>query len=131
VARFGLISPYIFDDNAGAAVTVTSDRCVEMLSNLLDPELCRRGIDLRTIWFEQDVATAHTARASTNVVREMFPQDTISRYGDVQWPARSSDLSPCDYFLWGYPKSKVYSTRPVTIEDFKLRKRDEISAISK
>jgi hypothetical protein len=47
----------------------------------------------------------------------------------VQWPVRSPDLSPCDYFLWGYLKSKVYSTRPMTIEDLKQRILDKISAI--
>jgi hypothetical protein len=130
VACFGLTGPYLFEDNAGAAVTVTSNRYVEMLHSFLEPELRCRGTDLCTIWFQQDGVTAHTASASMNVVPEMFPQHIISQYGDVQWPARSPDLSPCGYFLWGYLKSKVYSTRPMTIEDQKQRIRDEISAIS-
>ena len=51
-------------------------------------------------------ATAQTARASMNVLQEMFPQYVISRGGDVLWPARSPDLSACDYILWGYLKSR-------------------------
>jgi hypothetical protein len=78
-----------FEDNTGAVVTVTSDRYVEMLRNFLKPELRRRGIDLRTLWFQQDGATAQKARTSMNVVRELFPQHIISRYCKVQWPARS------------------------------------------
>ena len=31
---------------------------------------------------------------------------------DVEWPARSPDLTPLDFFLWGYLKSKVYVTPP-------------------
>jgi hypothetical protein len=99
VACFGLIGPYFFEDNA-------ADRYVEILHNFLEPELRRRGIDLRTTWFQQDGATAHTAGASMNVVREMFPQHIILRYGHVQWPARSPDLSQCDYFVWGTLKVK-------------------------
>ena len=29
-----------------------------------------------------------------------------------QWPARSPDLSVCDYVVWGYLKSEVYLTKP-------------------
>ena len=32
---------------------------------------------------------------------------------------RSPDLNPCDFFLWGYLKSKVYSNRPQSIEELK------------
>jgi hypothetical protein len=99
----GLIGPYFFEDNAGAAVMVTPECYVEMLRNFLKPELCRHGIDLHTIWIQQDGATAHTARESMDVLREMFPQHIISWYGDVQWPAHSPDLSPCDLLSLGVP----------------------------
>ncbi|GBN66468.1 hypothetical protein AVEN_122480-1 [Araneus ventricosus] len=26
----------------------------------------------------------------------------------LPWPPRSPDLTPCDFFLWGYVKDKVY-----------------------
>jgi hypothetical protein len=28
------------------------------------------------------------------------------------WPARSPDITPCDYFLWGYVKNKVFVPPP-------------------
>ena len=43
----------------------------------------------------------------------------ISLRGDIGWPARSPDLSPCDYFLWGYVKSEVFKDRPTTIDGLK------------
>ena len=52
-----------------------------------------------------------------NCLRQMFPGRLISLRGDVNWPARSPDLTPCDFFLWGYLKSKVYIKRPNTMED--------------
>jgi len=117
IASFGVLGPYIFEDNEGAAVTVTSERYVAMLCNFCEPELRRHGIDLSSVWFQQDGATAHRARASMSVLREMFPQHVISGGGDVPWPARSPDLSACDYFLWVYLKSKVFSCKPRTIKE--------------
>jgi len=83
IASFGVLGPYFFEDNAGAAVTVTSERYVTMLHNFCEPELSRRRIDLSSVWFQQDGATAHIARASMSVLWEMFPQHVISRGGDV------------------------------------------------
>jgi len=42
---------------------------------------------------------------------------------------RSPDLIPCDYFLWGYLKTKVFETKPRTIADLKQRIQDEVAAI--
>jgi len=44
-------------------------------------------------------------------------------------PARSPDLTPCDFFLWGYLKTKVYACRPGTIEQLKDATRQEVAAI--
>jgi len=78
-----------------------------MLRNFCEPELCHRGIDL-PVWFQQDGATVHTARALMSVLQQMFPQHVISRGGNVPWLARSPDLSACDHFLWGYLKSSFH-----------------------
>ncbi|EFN77080.1 hypothetical protein EAI_00002, partial [Harpegnathos saltator] len=34
-----------------------------------------------------------------------------------EWPLGSPDMTPLDFFLWGYVKEKVYETEPTTIED--------------
>ena len=68
---------------------MTLERYARMLRNFCEPQLRHRGIDLSSVWFKQDGATAHTARASMSVLREMFPQHVISRGGNVPWPARS------------------------------------------
>ena len=39
--------------------------------------------------------------------------------GDISWPTRSQDLTPCDYFLWGYLKAKVFKHRPRTLQALK------------
>lgn len=56
-------------------------------------------------------------RGSLAVLRQMFPGRLVSLMGDLGWPARSPDLSMCDFFFWGYLKDKVFRHRPYTIED--------------
>ncbi|GFU24963.1 hypothetical protein TNCV_340051 [Trichonephila clavipes] len=43
-------------------------------------------------------------------------QCLISRFGPVNWPPRSWDLTPLDYFLLGYVKSLVYADKPQTLD---------------
>jgi len=76
--------------------------------------------------FQKDGATAHTANESMIIVRNMFPGHLISRFGDVLWPHRSPDLSKCDFFLWGYLKSRAYTHKPRTLSDLKEAIRQEI-----
>ena len=100
-----------------------------MLRNFLRLQLRNLRVDVEEMWFQQHGATAHTARASMTVVRQMFPQHVISRFGDVSWPPRSPDLSACDFFLWGYLKSKVYVPKPRTVDDLKVSIREEIATV--
>ena len=60
-----------------------------------------KEVELDNVWFQQDGATAHTARISMDFLREVFPRRLISLRGDVNWPALSPDLATCDYLLWG------------------------------
>ena len=73
-------------------------------------------IDPDVMWFQQDGATCHTAIATIDLLKSKFGDKLISRNGPVNWPARSCDLTPLDYFLWGYVKSLVYADKPATIE---------------
>ncbi|GFV62254.1 uncharacterized protein TNCV_985181 [Trichonephila clavipes] len=68
------------------------------------------------LWFQQDGATCHTARATIDLLKDTFGDCLISRFGSVNWPPRSCDLTPLDYFLWGYVKSLVYADKPQTLE---------------
>lgn len=130
MTKFGIIGPYFFEEN-GVTVTVTSDRYIHMVNNFFIPDLQRRGVDIQDLWFQQDGATAHTARASMAVLRHLFPNHLISRFGDILWPPRSPDLSMCDFFLWGYLKSHVYEIKPRTLDELKEAIRREVSLINR
>ena len=53
----------------------------------------------------------------------------ISIRGDLEWQARSPDLIPCDFYLWGYLKSRVYVNRPRSLQDLQANIREEIANI--
>ena len=61
-------------------------------------------LDLKDMWFQQDGETCHTSAITIDLLRERFQDRVISRNGDVQWPPRSCDITPLDFFLWGYVK---------------------------
>ena len=52
-----------------------------------------------------------------------------SRNSDFDWPPRSYDLTPLDFFLWGYVKDKACSDAPQSIQEFKEKIRDIIDEI--
>ena len=62
-------------------------------------------------------------------VRAAFPNHVISRFGDLPWPPRSPDLSMCDFYLWGFLKSRVYAAKPRTLEELKTAIHENIQEI--
>ena len=52
-----------------------------------------------------------------------------NEYGHIEWPARSPDLSICNFFLWGYVKEKVFRSQPHNLEELKMRIREEITPL--
>ncbi|GFW15166.1 transposable element Tc3 transposase [Trichonephila clavipes] len=110
----GIIGPYFFKNDEGHNVTVNGDRYRAMITNFFIPEL--NNHDVQELWFQQDGATCHTARATIDLLKDTFGDRLTSRFGPVNWPPRSCDLTPLDYFLWGYVKSLVYADKPQTLD---------------
>ncbi|GFV41443.1 uncharacterized protein TNCV_5048481 [Trichonephila clavipes] len=100
-------------NDEGHNVTVNGDRYRAMITNFFLPEL--NNHDVQELWFQQNGATCHTARATIDLLKDTFGDRLISRFGPVNWPPRSCDLTPLDYFLWGYVKSLVYADKPQTL----------------
>ncbi|GFV94898.1 putative transposable element [Trichonephila clavipes] len=94
----GISGPYFFKNDEGHNVTVNGDRYRAMITNFFIPEL--NNHDVQELWFQQDGATCHTARAAIDLLKDKFGECLISRFGPVNWPPRSCDLTPLDYFLW-------------------------------
>jgi len=91
----GIIGPFFFENEQGAAVTVNGERYRAMLNEFLLPKFEEEDTD--DIWFQQDGAPCHIANATVDLLRTVFENRTINRNADVNWP-RSCDLTPLDYF---------------------------------
>ncbi|GBO05805.1 hypothetical protein AVEN_11406-1 [Araneus ventricosus] len=87
------------------APTVTSNIYLDMLQLYAVPQFPEGVI------FQQDGAPPHYG----NIVREFLdttsPKRWIARGAVMAWPPRSPDITPLDFYLWGYVKQHVYSER--------------------
>lgn len=120
-----VIGPYFFNG------TVTGQNYLEFLRNqlpgLMEDLSCRTR---QRMWFQQDGAPPHFARVVRHHLNNFFPNRWIGRGGHILWPPRSPDLTPLDFYLWGFLKDVVYTNRPTTREDLQRRIREAIARIA-
>lgn len=102
-----LIGPYFFHQSMNA------ERYLQFLQNQINDFMDELPLQERQcIWFQQDGATCHSTLNVREYLEHVFNGKVMHRYSDIFWPARSPDLTPLDYFLWGYLKQKVYQQWP-------------------
>lgn len=129
ISAKGIIGPFFFEDN------VTGEGYRKMLEEEFIP--AAQGLDaIDDFWFMQDGARPHRTLNVFELLDEHFHGRVIgleyeSRYGcGIEWPPYSPDINPCDYYLWGNLKDKVYQPAPATAEGLKTRIREEINKIT-
>jgi hypothetical protein len=81
-----------------------------MLQLWLLPQL---AADSGDFVFHQDGAPPQWNLNVRRYLNDELPHRWIGRVGEddialFPWPSRSPDLTPCDFFLWGYIKDLVY-----------------------
>jgi hypothetical protein len=54
-------------------------------------------------------APPHFLRIVRQHLTQTYGEQWIGRGSPVSWPARSPDLNPLDFWLWGHLKALVYS----------------------
>lgn len=96
-----MIGPYFFEENVNAS------NYLDMLENFFWPIVKNKRIASK-IMFQQDGAAAHYSLIVRDWLDKRLPGRWIGRRGPIEWAARAPDLTPCDFFLWGYVKQKVY-----------------------
>lgn len=80
-----------------------------------------QNIDLDEVYFQQDGHPAHFAIVVRDFLDLFFPNKWIGRGGPIVWPPRSPDLTPLDFFLWGFLKDRVFRTPPLNVVEMKNR----------
>ena len=119
ISSHGIIGPCFIRE------TVNSDNYHTLLTESVIPELENRG-HLKKAIFQQDGAKLHTSDENLLLLRNVFKKREISNHFPNlfncgwNWPPYSPDLNPCDYFLWGYLKDRVYVNNPTTCDDLEM-----------
>lgn len=125
-----IIGPYFIRENltANGYLNLLRNHVVPDLINLFpNPENAQ--LIRNDIWLQQDGAPPHYGRNVREYLDEIFHTRWIGRRGEIEWPPRSPDLNPLDFFLWGHLKSVVYRTRPNTLLELEQRIEMEINEI--
>lgn len=53
----------------------------------------------KDVLFQQDRALSHATHEIRSLSNDLFPNGWIWRYNPREWPAKSPDLTPPDFFL--------------------------------
>ncbi|GFW21115.1 uncharacterized protein TNCV_2703531 [Trichonephila clavipes] len=126
---FGRPLIHQFPVNGWITETVNAQRHLTFLREIVVPCLIQRG-QISNVTFMQDGATSHTANPVKAFLIQTFGEDRIvSRRCRYPWPPRSPDLTPSDFWLWGYLKSRVYLSGPSSLSELKDAIRREVSSI--
>ena len=75
-------------------------------------------VNIKDLIFMQYGAPPHL----TIVIREW-----LNAHFHGRWMGR--DLTPCDFFLWGWLKEQAYSSKPTTLEELEGQIREVMSSI--
>lgn len=113
-----IIGPYFFDGPLNGQMYLHFLR-YELPLLLEDINLDTR----HAMWLQHDGAPPHVYRPVRIFLNMWREESWIGRGAPLGWPARSPDLTPCDFFLWGYVKQEVYVEAPTTRENMKERIR--------
>jgi len=81
------------------------------------------------MYFQNDGAPPRSSCEVKNFPNYRFPGRWIGGGGPHNWPARSPDLSPLDYFVWGWMKELVCSVKVVTRDALLCRILDAADSI--
>jgi hypothetical protein len=122
-----LIGPYFFNRN------VNGRTYGDMLTQFVFPAISRIfqkfGLVFDGIWWIQDGAPAHRTLLVRRMLQQKFEDRIVALHHGIEWPPRSPDLTPCDFFLWGYLKNKVYSSAIHSLPELRRRLLDETNTL--
>lgn len=115
ITKSKLYGPFMFAER-----TVTGITYLDLLQQFLEPQVIQDGI-LDSVVFQQDGAPPHFATIVRDYLNDTFPERWIGRASPRLWAPRSPDLTPMDFFVWGFIKSKVYQVKINGLQQLKNR----------
>uniref|UniRef100_A0A803JU31 Tc1-like transposase DDE domain-containing protein n=1 Tax=Xenopus tropicalis TaxID=8364 RepID=A0A803JU31_XENTR len=107
-----IVGPFFINGNLKAT------GYAKLLHDDVFPSLCTEAGTF-PVFFQQDGAPSHYGC-----------QVRIGRRGPVEWPPRSPDLTPLDFYLWGHLKAIVYAVKIRDVQHLKLWILEACASIS-
>jgi len=130
ISATGIYGPIFIHD------TINAERYRDQLLGVfIDFMKSSDDVEIDSAYFQQDGARPHTANLTLDMIHDEFSDRVLSnrypeRFGEGHhWPPYSPDLNPCDFFLWGYLKDRVYQNNPHTVEELEAAIREEVLRI--
>lgn len=120
-----VIGPFFIDGN------LTGQRYLQLLQQEIVPAINNLSPDINLTWYQQDGAPPHFSREVREFLDVTFPNRWIGRRGPIEWPSRSPDLSPLDFFYWGHLKNNVYRNRNNNLEELRIKILNESERITR
>ena len=108
-----IIGPFFF-----AEKSITAQIYLDLLTEYVSPQL--EQYQPRDT-FQQDGAPPHWGLEVYQFLNDTFPESWIGRDGLIPSQPRSPDITPLDFFLWGYVKNIVYRTTVRDVGDLQQR----------
>ena len=107
--------------------TMNAERYLQMLEDYVWP-IVSDCENIDELVFMHDGAPLHFALSVRALLDRKFPGRWLGRRGPHEWPARSPDLTSCEFFLWGWAK-EVYREKPRTMEQLEEWIRNVITKV--
>lgn len=79
--------------------------------------------------FQNDGCPAHSSLIVKNFLSSEYGSNWIGRNGPIKWPARSPDLTPLDFYVWGRAKELVYAEEIRDLSHLRQRVDDAFNII--
>jgi hypothetical protein len=119
-----VIGPVFIEGNVTGASYLT------LLQQQLFPAL-EQLANFDSIIFMQDGAPPHWSLSVRNWLAASFPERWMGRGSpNLPWPPYSPDLTPCDFFLWGWIKSRVYREPVADVGELRQRIEEAFMELS-
>ena len=116
------IGPYLLRD------TMNAGRCLQMLEDYVWP-IVSAGENIDELVFMHHGTPPRFALSVCAWLDQTFLERWLVRRGPHEWPARRPDLTPCDFFLWGWAKEGVYREKPRIMEQLEDRIPNVITSV--
>lgn len=118
-----VIGPFFFAES-----TVTATTYLDMLEHYAVPQI--KHLQREHLFFQQDGAPPHWGLEVREFLDQEFPNRWIGRDGPIAWPPRSPDLTPLDFFFWGYVKDCVFNTPVRDLNHLKQKIHEAVDSVT-